>query len=428
MPKKRGVAKPRKSSAVPGQFYGYSLQITRAVAHLLRAGEGAAISIECLDDVATVAGSGQAVAEQAKSGLAHNPVTDRSIELWKTLHNWVEAVRSGALTLNTTFVLYVAQQHKGRIVQRIHDAETADEARALIRDLRAEFWGAAPKFSKKKALPAALAEHVNGVLEASEPVLVALFRNIVVERGSGAPNDDLLAPIKTLAVSERAREPVLASLLGWVKRRIDQQIENGRAAVIAYDDFHRQLVGSARKHDRADAVLQSAASQPDPDEIKKEMRSRTYVRQLQFVEAKIDDQTQAVTEYLMSFVDRTNWAEQGDVQAASFEDFERHLVGVWTNHRRGIEVEMKARPAKDRGLVLFSRCCGQTGLTLQGMTLPAHFTPGSFHMLADEPKLGWHPNYAQFLSGGTTEKQRSDHGNSGKRPKQRGRRKVRTGQ
>jgi hypothetical protein len=54
------------------------------------------VSIKHLDDVATHADEG-VIAEQDKSGLAHNPVTARSPELWKSLANWVRAIRVGAL-------------------------------------------------------------------------------------------------------------------------------------------------------------------------------------------------------------------------------------------------------------------------------------------------------------------------------------------
>jgi hypothetical protein len=102
--------KKRRSANVPGQFYGYSLQITRFVAHFLHAHQGQSVSLEHLDDVATHSDQG-IIAEQDKSGFKQNPVSDRSVELWKTLANWVRAIRDGALKSDTKFRLYVAQGH-----------------------------------------------------------------------------------------------------------------------------------------------------------------------------------------------------------------------------------------------------------------------------------------------------------------------------
>jgi hypothetical protein len=64
----RTAKKKRRSTNVPGQLYGYLLQVTRSVAHLLRARPGQAVSVEHLDDVATQGPDG-VIAEQDKSGL-----------------------------------------------------------------------------------------------------------------------------------------------------------------------------------------------------------------------------------------------------------------------------------------------------------------------------------------------------------------------
>jgi hypothetical protein len=34
---------------------------------------------------------------------------------------------------------------------------------------------------------------------------------------------------------------------------------------------------------------------------------------------------------------------------------------------------------------------------LEGLALPPHFTPGSFHALSDRTVIGWHPNYKILL-------------------------------
>ncbi len=187
--KSRKPGKPRSTQA-PGQFYGYSIQTTRMVARLLRCTQGQAVSLEVLDDVA-VTGGPTTVAEQSKSGLAHNPVADRSVDLWKTLFNWVDSIRSGALTTETKFVLYVAQPYSGPLVTKLHEVRRPEDAASLIAELRDDLWGAAPKRANKTKLPETLAKYVNGVLEASDDTLSRLFAGLEYVTGSGSPVDDL---------------------------------------------------------------------------------------------------------------------------------------------------------------------------------------------------------------------------------------------
>jgi hypothetical protein len=41
-------------------------------------------------------------------------------------------------------------------------------------------------------------------------------------------------------------------------------------------------------------------------------------------------------------------------------------------------------------------------LRLQGMDVPFHFIPGSFHTLAETLDVGWHPRYREVLLSGAT--------------------------
>lgn len=389
--------KKRRSANVPGQFYGYSLQITRVVAHFLRARQGQAVSIEHLDDVATHTDEG-VIAEQDKSGLAHNPVADRSPELWKTLANWVRSIRGGALKSDTKFLLYVAQDHHGRLIDRIHVVSNKADADALVQELRTTFWGEAPKYTEKAMLPSRLAEHVNDVLSASDDVLALLFANLTLENGSGAPNDDLAALPGMAAISEGSKEDVLKYLLGWAKKLIDKRIEESRAPIITWEEFHKQFVAAAKKFDRSENLLPPTHVEITQPEIDRELRARTYVRQLEAVKCDNDELVRAVNDFLLSAVARTTWSERGDVLEGSYGEFEDALERAWQSQKTRVEIEQKAATEEDRGRLLYANCSALHQMRLQGKDVPGYFVPGSFHTLSDSLRIGWHPRYRSVLS------------------------------
>lgn len=384
------ATKAKRSSNVPGQFYGYSIQITRVVAHFLRAQQGQSVSIEHLDDVATHTDAGGDLVEQDKSGLAHNPVTNRSPELWKSLANWVRAIRDGALKDDTRFLLYVAQGHRGDLIDSIHSATTKADADAVVVSIRATFGG-------QEVLPQGLGEHVKEVLSASDEVLARLFVSLALENGSGAPNDDLAATPGMAAISEAKKKDVLTFLLGWAKKSVDKRIEQGQAAVITWEEFHKAFVSAAKKFDRAENVLVANPVDVTDAELQKELRDRTYVRQLQVVQCDDDDMVRAVHDYLRSVTHRTNWSEDGDVIESSFDEFESSLDRAWKSQRSVVEIEQKALSDADRGLLLYAKC-QQLKVPLQGMDVPEFFVPGSFHTMADSLRVGWHPRYREVVA------------------------------
>src|SRR4051812_15884870 len=106
MPKRKN-SQP-KPSVAPGQYLGYSVQATRFLHRLLKGDLEDLISLEVIDDVGVMTASGKVIAEQSKSVLDGNPVSDRSPQLWKTFSNWIRAVEDGSINPKTTeFVLYV---------------------------------------------------------------------------------------------------------------------------------------------------------------------------------------------------------------------------------------------------------------------------------------------------------------------------------
>lgn len=82
------VSKRRKSSSVPGQALGFSLQHTKMAGLLASLESGATVEYEGLDDLTVYHPTGEMQLWQIKSALASNPRADRSVELWKALANW----------------------------------------------------------------------------------------------------------------------------------------------------------------------------------------------------------------------------------------------------------------------------------------------------------------------------------------------------
>jgi hypothetical protein len=77
------VAKSKHNA--PGQYLGFALQPLRMFYHLLTAPKEAWVSLELVDDIAVHYANGDMLAEQTKSALSHNPLSNWAIDLWKTM-------------------------------------------------------------------------------------------------------------------------------------------------------------------------------------------------------------------------------------------------------------------------------------------------------------------------------------------------------
>jgi hypothetical protein len=397
MAKSKGDGSPRgkRKTEVPGQALGYGLQYTRLTQLLLQAPEGSFCSMEVLDDVAEQHPKKGVRLIQSKSALTANPVSDRAKSLWKTLSNWVEASAAWDIDLEKTmFEIYVSRPVGGAIVQSFADANSLEAARAAISQARVELWGEAPDFPLKSELAEDIAPYVENVLSADFARMAQIIRNFHLTCGSGSPQSDVEAIIRSDPVSASKVRDIADHMCGVVKRRVDEQLEAGRPAVIGRDEFAGWYAAFVRKIDR-DTVLLSRARMPSEEEARGLM-PKVFVQQLEIIGLSYEDKLEAVSDYLMAAADRTEWAVRGEVDETSFEDLDSVLKRNWKNKRRAGSIQHAGKADDLQGQALYSDCM-QLDVPVQAMEPPDHFIPGCLHRLADDISIGWHPTYEQKL-------------------------------
>jgi hypothetical protein len=386
----------RVRSAAPGQLLGFGLQETLLTHRLLTAPAEASLSLELLDDVAIHVPGGQQALVQTKSALTDNPVADRAISLWKTLHNWVTLVsEQGVNPANTQFVLYVSKVVTGNLVQLFSATKDGNDVDAALSAARSELWGEAPAYIKRQALPEELAKHVAAVLSAAHSLLVPMLVNFKFECGSGSPHDDLIKQLEQqLSIEEASLETVAQQALGWVKRKLESRLEKQLPAIVSRNDFYADMRAFLRRIDQQ-RILLSLAPSPTEEEAKQQ-RPSTYVRQLELIEFDDNRILSAISDFLKAAADRVDWSRRGLVHEQSFDDLDASLRATWSNLSLISEAQHAADQPVRLGRALYGSCMTHQ-TPVQGMTAPDHFVRGCFQRLADGKHIGWHPEFGELL-------------------------------
>ncbi|HEY7337657.1 MAG TPA: ABC-three component system protein [Bryobacteraceae bacterium] len=392
------MSKKKQSPHVPGQYYGYSLQCTRLVHLLLGATPGATVSLEVLEDVAHHGKDGD-VLVQTKSGLESNPVADRSVELWKTIRNWIDGCNSGDIDPSkTSFQIYVAKPRRGGLCVRFSESKTDADAVAAIDVALASFYGKSTRSKKADSIPQPLREQLDVVFsEANRDVLKQIVQRFTLSSGSGHAYEDLVAEMKKALIDEDVAEDVLLRGLGWVKATVDVCIEKGLPAVLSVDEFRRELT-SFRNKLKSRPYLPSFAGAPPTEQDITANRLCMYVQQLQLVDSPEEEIFKAISDFLSAKANIVQYAERGYVNRESLLEFESALKTLWDNLRKLLELDTNLSDERLRGRKLALQCLAERR-RLEGIEVPDDFTPGCFHMLADKPDIGWHPRYAALLRG-----------------------------
>jgi hypothetical protein len=184
-------------------------------------------------------------------------------------------------------------------------------------------------------------------------------------------------------------------MLGWVQIRLQEQHETGHPPAVSAEAFLKELTSCVRAVDR-DTILQSFGPPPTQEAIEAQIPGRAFIQQLSLIGCTYDELLSAAAAYLRAATDRTRWSEDGFVHKVSWDDYEADLKNQWESHRGMITLAYRDRTPEERGKMVLHQCCA-CKLKVQGAEVPAHFTPGSFHALADCEEIGWHPDFKSAL-------------------------------
>ena len=385
----------RRSPHVPAQALGYFTQPIRLLQLLLTAPADSYVSLEVFEDVGLEVSGGNKIASQVKAADAKNPLADKSPEFWKTLANWCDAIDRGELEpKRAIFEIYVTKPRKGKIASLFHEAQSLDQATAAIATARTLFGK-----PRRGALGAPTGAETYATKVFDHRALPSLIEGFRITASRMNPLADLRPLVADKWVRPESFELVIQHAHGWLKEKIDSLLLAKKPAVISANEFHSEMLTYLPRCDFR-TMVSSMAGMPSREQVAAE-RVRTYVQQLEIIELDEESTLHSINEYLRASVTRTKLAEQCIVHDESFTEYEEALTAFWRNKKRHNALVYPQHTPQDLGQLLLSDCCLHQQ-KLQGLEMPPYFTPGSYHALADERTVGWHPEYQTKLGGAST--------------------------
>ncbi|TYS13249.1 hypothetical protein FZC78_22015 [Rossellomorea vietnamensis] len=376
----------------PGQLLGYSMQFPRALYHLLTSEPGDVICVEVLGDVSSEDNKGNIITEEDKSSINGNPVTDRSTDLWKTFYNWLVTIQEGDLKVESSkFILYCNQSGREGIVGRFSKCITipeVEEALAYAKDKLAdiksdhEIW-----------------KYYNYVMNNEE-----LFRSLILkfehQVGSSSGFDELRLEIKKKIIPEGQREFIIDKLLGWVQKKVMEMISQKKPAKISWEAFNEEcqlIFDRARGRELVDFTHGINYTH---DLIEEQFKTRpNYLIQLEEIESSGDQMIEAVSDFLRAETNRDKWIETEIIDNEVAVEFEDKLERFWKNQQERIDLLHTDRIEIHKGKLLLNEC-KLYQVTIRDMSPPASTITGTYHYLANQLVLGWHPRWETIFNKG----------------------------
>jgi C-terminal domain 7 of the ABC-three component (ABC-3C) systems len=379
---------------------GYLYQVRVALLWALRRLKSAnefLVSVETLDDVTfeTKGGTPHDLLQTKHHRNRQASLTDASPDLWKSLRIWFEGRASKSILADTTLHLLTTATAPARSASACLRLEGRDIDAAL----------AALQATAQTSTNAANAPAYEVFLKTSLSTRKAILETVVVI--DAAPSIKALdGELRTeifWAVDHKNHDAFLERLEGWWLRRVLKQL----AATGTGD---RILAGEieAEMSDLRDQFKQDSLPIDDDlltftlDEAGQSTHAGSmFVRQLDLIKAGKKRIAAAIRDYYRAFEQRSRWLRNDLILVGDLDKYERKLIEEWELVFEAMKDEVGNDAAEDakekaaRDVLIWAE---RVVIPIRPSVTEPFVTRGSLHMLADDVRVGWHPDFRDRLA------------------------------
>lgn len=388
---RRGNMSNHTSAVAP--WLGYTAQEYRLVQRLLTAKKSNVLGFEILDDLQEQSQDRTLLEQDKVSTTSRNIVSNQSKDLWKTLSNWVDLIRSEQIEVSDTdFLLYTNKEHTSGILQLLCNANNVEDAKSVYPDI--------------VALVADSSDSIRSYVENFSNLddrKYELISNFQYCHGSGSAPQDLKSSYQEIntSISEYS-ENILQEILGWTKDTLTILAENRQPTLVSASAFGRRLgeiESKYRQHTLLNFICNRASSDED---VQSEITERpTYVKQLNIVDIEYTDIEEAVIAKLEAKDAVAKWTVEGYIQESSYSKYSDSLKRKWNVQKNITYMQGEGSSDEKKGMLLYYQCLqNSASIKLENKDVGDFFSHGLLQELSDSQNIGWHPNYKAVLKDG----------------------------
>ena len=310
---------------VPDKVYAFMVQSHYMLYELLNCKKGDYVSVEVFDDIGVERSDGSRDAIQMKSALSNrNPVSNKAVDLWKTMYNWLISVESGELHLeNTKFILFINVDKSGTIVESFHSAESKENASKAWVEAKEYFYD---NQGNLKEIGNEYKEYIEYFFQdKKKEFAVKIIEKFELKKCIENYTVTVRKEFDKAAIPEDIIEPVYLGVIGWIDVKVTKMVEDGYPIIISQEDYEKQLRVLYREYNQRHSLMTHSV-EPSNQEIQRELqKKRVYIEQLEIIDCDYTEKVEAINDYLRAAIDRTIWAENGDISLQSLQTYEANL-------------------------------------------------------------------------------------------------------
>ncbi|RPH15223.1 MAG: hypothetical protein CBB67_018100 [Alteromonadaceae bacterium TMED7] len=348
------------------------------------------ISIEKLDDIAFDNDGSPEELLQTKFHGDEGNLTDRSPDIWKTIRVWVESIKSGEISLGNVILSLVTTQ-------------------AVSKDSLASLLGGGPErdIDEAQKMMTGICEETNQTNEkgykAFKSLSVAEKNSLLSAIYVVGKSEDLIKirenmkPIARQSVPVQAVDAFLDRIEGNWFKWVVEALSKTPSGVINLGVLQELVENIRPEYALTNLPAEYVDALPDAMDVDNDMR--IFVKQMRLFNAPKKLIELAITNYYRAFEQRNKWAGDGLLNPGELSGFDRKLFEKWYEQQAFMEMQesLDTEDAKRAySAKLFQYCQQQGVVPIRPDFVEEYLSKGSYQMLSDNLRIGWHPDYEQL--------------------------------
>jgi hypothetical protein len=378
----------------PGPAAGYIYQIRyalfRALKKLARDPTGS-IGIERLDDVVIESADAVLALEQLKHSTSEKKkFTDSSPEVWRAIGNWTILFEDKIIDLSKVELVFVTNAivADGTGISKLGPSEEDRDIDAALLNL---------KSAASQSQNASSAADRTKFMALDDVVKRAFLRaiRVVGDNPNLAALGQEIEELLHFACDAAYATDFRAELEGWWFDRIALILNTGHGGVVPLIELDGR-VGYLREKYKLTSL---PIDVDDPLDHPSNLGDYIFVRQVRALKTNAQRIRNAQRDFLKASAQRSKWLRESRIAPEELNKYDAELEERYVTQAAIVRDELSATPNDDdkckNGRELLGWAETQQ-LPLRGAS--AQFlTSGSYHTLADQIRVGWHPDFEKLF-------------------------------
>lgn len=322
-------------------------------------------------------------------------LTDRSADFWKTIRVWSEAITSGLLDVESTIFTLITTANIGSdsFVENFKADCSEPDSADILRRMQ-QICEESNKTNKKgyEAFKALTAEQQKKLID-----------NITVIDSSLSIEDTLSALKQELKFSAPVGKVdiFLERLEGWWFQQCIFMLCTQKDSIFL-NELH-QKISDIRETFQQDNLPDDFADPINIDETElPSYEDRIFIRQLKLIAIKSNMLRNAISDFRRAFDQRSKWLREDLTNIGEYDKYEKLLHDYWNNIFSIVKDECEGLSdieLEKIGKDFYKKYYVDSvpPYKIRDKFQSQYLIRGSCHMLADNKRIGWHPNFKTLL-------------------------------